>query len=206
LIPNSSVTPYLTPQQFLTRYDWRTIGQLCSDSSDPNNTYQSGPNTGQLVVTYENLTNTNEAFVDPPPYIYTNLITCLSDSCGELEAACLRSQIYQVTDLQTLANANPPLQASNYMLRIISWLTAKAVYSRRLGPNPPESVINDYNAAMTALEALSTGTRIFGFIQTETAGLPVTQQIQPYQYFQNNLISARWERSFGIRQAERRFF
>lgn len=180
--PDSSPTPYLQVSDVLARLDWRPIAGLVNDFP--------GSATEPTPVTYNDLL-TN-----------VNLIAIIQSACGELESAVLRSEMYQVSDLQALNGVS-----QQYLFTIISDIVAYGCYTRRMGPAPSEMVINNYNRAMKALEDLSNGTRIFSFQQTAQAGLPVTYQFNPYDLAVNqNLVSAKWERSFGRRNDIRRFW
>ena len=173
----SSTTSYVSASDFLALKDWRTAAQLCSD--DPTNPI---PDPTTL--------STN-----------TNFLTILNAASGELESAVLRSEIYQVTDLQALTGVSLA-----YLKKIVCDIAMRLMYSRRPGPNPSETVINDYDKAMDALNNLSNGVRIFSFQQTTQAGLPDVYQMQTWDYINNNLVTARWPRAFGIRQSERRYW
>jgi phage gp36-like protein len=173
---NSSLTSYASVADLLALKDYRTIAQLCSDD---------GANPIPLA--------------DLPTNI--NLLTILSTASGELESAVLRSGIYQVTDLSGLSGVSLA-----YLKKIVCDIAMKLLYSRRPGPAPSETCINDYNSAMDALNNLANGVRIFSFQQTQEAGLPQVYQMQTYDYINNNLVTARWPRMFGIRQDERRFW
>lgn len=173
--PNSSLTPYLQPSDVLARADWRPIAQQCND--DP------GTSKNPNVITYDQLL-TN-----------INFLTIINGACGKLESACLRSQIYSVLDLQTL---NGMSQA--YMFDILTALIVYGCYTRRSGPAMSETVINNYNSALKALDDLANGTSIFSFGATEQAGLPITYAQTQYDFiFNQNLVTSKWQRSFGLR-------
>lgn len=124
----------------------------------------------------------------------------LNIASGMLESAALRSNMYAVSDLQSLNGVG-----LSYLKTIVSDLAMFGVMSRRPGPAPSETITNAYNNAITALEALANGTRIFGFIETQQAGLPTVYQMQPYDYAQNNFLAVRYPRMFGQRQIVRRW-
>lgn len=182
LTPNSSIIPYILPCDVIARKDWRDIAMLVND--DP------GTSVAPNNITKQNLL-TN-----------VNFLTIINSACGKLESACLRSKIYQPGDLLSLDGVS-----LEYMKTILSNIVIYELYSRRTGPAPSELVVNNYNDAMKALDDLSDGTRIFSFVQTEDAGLPTTNRLTPYDFYYNqNLISAKWDRSFGVRNDIRRLW
>lgn len=71
---------YATPAQFLLRYDWRTIGDYLSDSSEQ-------------ITANDQLTN-------------ATLLQILADASGDIEAALLQAGRYVTTDLTGLTG-NP---------------------------------------------------------------------------------------------------
>jgi hypothetical protein len=176
MTPASSLVSYLSVDEFLDRRDRRSVAQYCTD--DPSN--PADPN---------NLGSNRQ------------LIAALNGASGQLESAVMRSQIYQLADLQALTGVS-----LEYMKKILSDLAMYDLMTRRPGPAPSETVIDAYNRALEALEALANGTRIFSFLETAEAGLVETQPFLLTDYYKNNLISARWTPFFGIRQAERRFW
>lgn len=184
MTPNSSTTPYLVPADLYSRIDPRLIAQLCS--FDPTNPVIYNPYGTPPVDTL----STN-----------STLLEQINIGCGELESACLRANMYQVSDLQALNG-----MALSYMKTIISSIVIMNLYNFRAGPNPSEAVVNNYNKAMESLTDLSDGKRIFGFLETEQAGLPSSYQLQPHDQYSADLVTARWQRSFGIRQNMKRFF
>jgi hypothetical protein len=176
MTPNSSVTPYVLPADMYSRFDPRLMAQLCS--IDPANpvTYPPDGDTDTL--------STNSTFLEQ-----------INIGCGELESACLRAGIYQVSDLQSLQG-----MSLSYMKTIIASIVIMNLYNFRSGPNPSEAVVNNYNKAMEALTDLSDGKRIFSFAQTEQAGLPTNYRMTAQNQIQNDMVTARWQRMFGVRQ------
>ena len=179
MTPESTNVPYITPADFLARKDANSISQYVCDT--PNTPI---PSSQLPTILYTN----------------TNLLVALNSACGELESACLRGQAYAVSDLQSLQGAS-----LDYMKTILSDIATYRIMTRRLGPAPPETVVQAYNEAMASLDALSRGERIFSFQQSAQAGVAATVPMPQFQGFANNLISARWGAFFGLRQSERRW-
>jgi hypothetical protein len=90
------------------------------------------------------------------------------------------------------------------MKKIISNIAMMNIYTRRDGPNPAETTVHNYEAAVQALNDLAAGVRIFGFVQTQEAGLPKNYEFQSQDFINNNMVTARWLRMFGLRQDMRR--
>ena len=172
--PNSAASPYLQPSDLIARVDVNLLCELVSDNG-------SSP-----VSPTELLTD-------------TNLITALSDASGELESAIFASERYSPVDLQALTGVS-----QQYMIRILCDLAIYYLWTRRNTAPLPQTLQEKYDKATEALKSLSMGIRIFSFLEVQEAGVPVTQQMQLSQYYNNNLISARWHRMFGYRQSERR--
>lgn len=178
---NSSQIPYVTVADLLIRKDARSVAQYLSD--DPAN-----------PISVSSLP-TNVA-----------LLEIISSGCGELESACLKAGIYATSDLLTLSQMVPPSGATSFLKKIICNIVMFNLVSRRPGPEPSIVVQNDYEWSMKQLEDLANGKRIFGFEQTEQAGLPVDYQMQPVDQIRNLFLPAIWQRSFGVRTNMQRPF
>ena len=178
--PISSQTAYITPADFLARKDQRSVGQYCSFD-------------GQDVLTYAEL-------VGPP--VNVTLAAALNTASGALESAVLTSQHYAVTDLQALDG-----MSLEYMKTILSDIAMYEIVCNRPTNNPPETVSQKYQLALQALQDLSDGKRIFAFQETADAGLPKVQRISPFtRYFTDGMVTARMNRGFGQRYADRTYF
>jgi hypothetical protein len=180
MIPDSSITPYMSISDFLARKDYRLVAQLAVD--DPDNLY---PLSALPAALYTDI----------------NVQTAVAAACGQLESAVLRSNRYMVSDLQALQGVS---QA--YMKTILSNIAMYEMYGRRSGPNPSSTMMSDYESAIKALNDLAEGIRIFSFNETQQAGLPAVYQMQPYDYIRDNLVTTR-NRSYGlgVRQQMRRW-
>jgi hypothetical protein len=181
VLPNSSLTPYIQPSDVLARSDWRVIAQLVNDNP--------GTATAPTPILEADLP-TN-----------LNFLTIINGACGRLESACLRSQIYAVSDLQALNG-----MSQQYMFDILTALIIYTCYTRRSGPAMSETVINNYNFAMGELNALSDGSKIFAFQQTEQSGVPTTYQQSWADYaISQNLLTIKYNRYFGTRNNVTRY-
>lgn len=172
--------------------------QFAGDASAQTYLVQTG-NVYNFIISpvYGGVNDTTTCQIVPTDTLSTNqnFLTVLSEASGELESACLRSQMYSVSDLQSLNGVS--LQ---YMKKILSNIAMMNLYTRRDGPNPPETTVENYNSAMKMLEDLSGGMRIFAFNETEEAGLPKNYYMSPWNQIRNRMVSSTWQRSFGIRQ------
>jgi len=172
--PGSTGTSYLSPADFLTRTDARTVGQLCSD-------------TEGTVVTPTAL------LADP------NLKACLMDACGDLESAAMVGGKYTMEDLGALAGNLTASTAK--MNRIIRDITLVYLLERRpnTGVTIPESVERSMMRSQAWLEQLAQGVRIFGFLETQAAGVLDENILTSSEITDRNLIVVEAERYFGIR-------
>lgn len=75
MTPNGSLTSYISNEEFLTRKDWRTVGQLVNDDG--------------TQMSHANLLTS------------TVLQTILEESSGEVESALVASARYSAQDLQS---------------------------------------------------------------------------------------------------------
>jgi hypothetical protein len=112
LTPLTSPTPYLTPAQFLTRYDQRFIGELCSDSGSP--------------VSPANL------LTDP------NLAAALADASSFFESCVRVGGRYEPADLNALLAAGGV--GGNLIQRLVADLTLQYLRRRR-GMNEDENMV-----------------------------------------------------------------
>lgn len=169
MTPNSSTVPYLTIPEMLLRHDARSVAQYVSD--DPQNPVQ---------------------VTDLP--INQALLAAIDSAGGEVESVCLRAERYSASDLQSLTG-----QSQQFLKKIVANIAMFNLVTRRPGPDPPTTVLNNYEWSMKQLEALSQGAMIFGFVETEAAGLPGQYALQPVDQILNGQISALWPRTFGQR-------
>lgn len=143
----SSATAYLPASEFLKRVDVRIVAQLCSDDRTPVNTSGNPP-----VVDVTGLA-TN-----------VNLLACINDACGDLEAAAFIGEMYKAEDLQALTG-----MSLAKLYRILTDLTFCYLMERRpeLQVTKPET----FDRSVAWLDLLAQGKRIFAFTETAAAGL-----------------------------------
>lgn len=185
--PNSSLVPYATNQDFLTRQDWSLVGQLAADVD---------PLTNQpMVYVYVDLLNISST-------VGLNVYTALLDASGDVEAAATRGLMYQPADLQGLVGASLA-----YLKRVVCDIAMMNLYDRRDGQNPPTNVEAKYKRAQEFLQQLVEGERVFGDLQDQEAGLPSNAFFSQQDLINNRLVTANYPRAFGIRvnQAQRGF-
>lgn len=134
----SNSSAWLSVTEFLKRYDPRAVGDLCADD--------------ETRISEANLA-TDE-----------NLLAAIKDSCGEIESACLRGEIYSAADLAALTGVS-----QGKLYRITSDLTMAYLWDRR-GDGDRNNLPAYYYRAMEALDQLAKGIRIFSFAEQAEAG------------------------------------
>lgn len=111
LTPASSSTPYITVDEFLRRYDLRTIGDLVSDS-------ETRLNQSQL--------QSSQALLD-----------ILADAAGEVESAALADGRYTKEDLAALTGVS--LQFLKRLVSDLTLWYLYQRRPDRAGPIPPQA-------------------------------------------------------------------
>lgn len=167
--PNSNASSYLDATTYLTRVDWRTVGDLCSD-------------TGSRLP--------QQQLLGPP--VNANLQAALDDASGEVEAACTVGARYDPTDLAGLTGVS-----QKYLFRLIATLATAYLVQRRPELNKP--LPPAYEAAQKALEYLAAGGRIFGLREVQQAGNPLTYKETVGDVWARDLIVTQGRRFFGRR-------
>lgn len=181
---NSNTTSLLSPAEFLKRFDIRLVADLISDT---------GARTGGSP-------NPNASVVQGDP----NLAAALLDATGDTEAACIRGERYQPADLFNLANGLNPGQttsaAQGRLFRLIGRLAMCYLYERRPDKGPiPET----YKIAWDHLDALAAGEQIFGFIETQKAGL-LFSEVETPQLVENRYLTVVQARGYYGRRGNQR--
>lgn len=136
---NSSTTLYLPVAEFLLRVDQGSVAQLATNNASN------------------------------PVYVLStdlNVLAAIKDACGVFESATLRGEMYELTDLHTLASTD--CMARSLMYRIVADIAWALLWERRPNKNspPPPSL----QRSMAFLDELEQGKKIFGFTETEDAG------------------------------------
>lgn len=151
--PSSGSSAYATPTDMITRYDFRTIGELLID--DENNTI-SDPS---LITS-------------PTGTYYANLVTLLEDASGLVEAACTTAGNYVInTSASPVRNDLAVLtgNSQNMLKRMVCALTLEYLWRRRPGRvtgKPPVEI----EEARENLEKIRNGEWIFGILEHQAAG------------------------------------
>ncbi len=168
---NSGASPFCTPANFVVFFDWRSFGQLASDTDIP--LASSAALQGSAILAAQ-----------------------LSIGAGMIEMAVTVSARYDPTDLTALAAGTTN---SAYMLfELNAGLAAGGMFGRRFEGAPPE-IKEKVDAALLKLQALEEGVNIFGFSETQQAGLLQDYKETPYDVQQRNLPSWVARRCLGIR-------
>ena len=173
----SSLTPYISVQEFVDRCDRNSIAQYATDAPDP----RPSPLPQAL-------------------YAHPRVVAAVEDACGQLEAACLKSKAYTAADLRALTG-----MSRSWMKRIVANLAMMNLVQARPGPDPPDTVKLAYEDARKALEALMMGQRIFALDGVVDAGLTQTEPVSPAAAVQAGMISRLWRPWYGDRAGRNLF-
>lgn len=165
MTPASTTTPYVTAEQFFTYYAYQLAGDMLRATPE-------SPRPSYLAM----LDQTNPAG--------EKLYTFLLYGAGEIESVCLIAKRYQAADLQALTGA------SAEFLRALNAARSMWAMYRRLKPGTarPEDVPG-CKESMEVMKALRDGEMIFGFLETQEAGLPTVNQAQPQQLLTPNVVA-----------------
>ncbi len=174
LTVNSNAAPLIPVQEFLNRCDWRTVGQLLSDTDDPIDFV-----TLTTAGTPEN----------------TLLVTHLNGSTGELESACTRGQKYTPDDLALLAASGTA--SADYLFDVITWLTLPRIYRRR--PDLLDRLASEILRGAEVLEQLGSGLAVFGFLESQEAGSIGVQDETRRQVYRRDGLETQAARLYGNR-------
>lgn len=175
MTPNSSLTPFCSPAQFVVIFDYRTVAELLSDTD---------------------AALTNAAAVEAS----ATLAELLLEGTGQIEMATSIGNRYQVytdrpSDLATLAATATASGAR--LRRLNAAITMEYLWRRRPDKEMPAMV--EFEEAALMLKALSDGEMIFGFVETMNAGV-LQEHIDTAQDVQRrNLPSFQAQNLFGRR-------
>jgi hypothetical protein len=146
-----------------------------------------------------------QAFTLVPGQPLTDLIDdqrvaeALGIASGLLESHAVQGTRYAPQDLMNLTG-----NSRKFLNWIVASVAVYCAYSFRDGMAPPENVVARYEQAQVHLERLRTGQVVFAFAEVEDAGLPYDRFLTVSDLFNQNLLTARWQRTFGVRQTLRR--
>jgi hypothetical protein len=124
---------------------------------------------------------------DTNPAANATLGDLLLAASGDVEAACLRAHKYEVVDLQAIAAANPKTAMTNKLAELVAWLAYEKCQGRR---QPQGGELLALQNARRLLKDLHDGVEVFGFVETQDAGLPDTADTRPpgSEYDQNRAV------------------
>ncbi len=168
--PVSSLVSYISPDEFLSRFDSNLVGELVSDQN--------------LQV------NSTDLSTNPV------LLTILADVSGMLESAACVGKRYGSEDLTAMATSGTV--SGQYLKRVCANLAIGMLRQRR-GMIESDEKGGPYIQALEALDKLRNGERIFTFAETEEAGLPSNVTLSPEEIERLNLFTNNF-RYFGFRQ------
>lgn len=185
---NSTTTPYCSASELFFYHDPQQCADMIVDGTDPR------PEVGEMLA---------------PGSKYGSIIQrFLRTASGRVESACLIAQMYNPEDLAELYNPTHPANAgkqNSASRETLVKLTADLCFwmlCQRRQPNAgdPRNVQGAVEAQQL-LDQLRDGQRIFGFVETEEAGVgPVVQPPNPNQLVTPNVIlkAARLLPGYGI--------
>lgn len=119
----------------------------------------------------------------------------LDDASGLVEAACLVGRRYGPDDLAALTG-----NSRKFLVRIVCDLAYGLLRQRRGAPDPPTPA---YAQAVQNLGDLRAGALIFGFVETERAGLAANHQLLLSEIRATFRPSLLLRRCFGSRIQDR---
>lgn len=99
------------------------------------------------------------------------VLACLKDASGMVEAACTVGERYTPDDLGTLTGVSLQL-----LKRLVCDLTIGLLFLAR--PDRKGEPPKVYLTALETLDDLSSGAKIFGFIEARQAGAPVRVDVE----------------------------
>lgn len=170
--PNSATTPYCSASQFFDFYSPPLAADVLRAAPE-------APRPSYL------------AMLDPANPAGAKLLVFLSQGAGEIEAACGIARRYVPADLQALTGV------SQTLLRGLNAARAMWGLYRRLKPGSARP--DDCPGAKESFEllkALRDGEMVFGFDETQEAGLPSVQQANPGKLLTPNVVGKAY-RLFG---------
>lgn len=173
LTPNSGLTSWLTPQVFFQFCDWRPIAQLVKD---------------------DNISSDYVSLTTPGNPAYALLLELLQAACGRFEAALLRGNRYQAADLAGLPQGS---NAAAFRDELLSRIAQYTIFKRRpsLLPNYKDIAAE----VQKTLDDLASGEAIFPFIETQNAGVLVSERDSFGDVEERHLTSTLARRVFGTR-------
>lgn len=174
MTPLSTATPYCSAALLLVHHDWQQVADMCRDGQ--------GPRPAKA-----DLTDTNQS-------AGAIVLSKLMEASGELESACIAGKRYSPTDLAGLTGAG---------LTLLQALTAHLAFWRLQQRRQPVSAdpnkVPGALQALTMLELLRSGERIFPTVEAADAGLPDTVDTTINNPFRERRVVNQSRRFFGVR-------
>lgn len=164
LTPNSSSSAYCTSVQFFDFYARSIVADMLKARPDC-------PRPSYL------------AMIDPNNPAGQKLLVHLKRGGGEIEAACGIAKRYLPEDLQALTGVSQTLLQGLNAARCV-WSIYQTL---KPGSARPDEIPGAKESA-ELLGALRDGEMIFGFLETQDAGLPDVQQAAPDQLLTPNVV------------------
>lgn len=169
---NSGAAAYCTGAQFVVIFDWRAFAQLASDTDVPLAS-SSALQSSAILADW------------------------LQIAAGDIEMAATVGARYDPADLAKLVVA--PITNSGWsLISMNAALAAAGMFGRRL-EGLPDFIVKKIEEADAKLMALEEGTGIFGFAETQQAGLTTEYRETPADVARRNLPSYIARRCFGTR-------
>jgi len=170
----------------------------------PNSSLTSYCSPASFLLRYDNnlvgqLVSDNSSQIQPSDLPNNAILNqLLKDASGQVEAAALIGGRYSVSDLQSLTGVS---QA--FLQHIVSAITMGLLRQRR--GMIEEGTGGFYQQALDALKALSNGTAIFSFAETEAAGSVLNYFFENQDFYRQRLLSNNI-RAFGVLVDRRTWF
>lgn len=175
---NSATTPYAAPADVANYADWVPLARLCVD--DPVGS-QAQPTLTQFLA-------------------LSRVAALLQAASGEIEAACERGERYSTADLQALLG--PPLTNGGALLKqLCVGLFAWECYKARSALQQVPDVAKE---ARAMLQALASGEEIFGFLETEAAGIADVEKEDPQDVINREGVVYQARAYWGCRARDRK--
>lgn len=169
---NSAASPFCSPVQFTTLYDWRPFAQLVVDNDVP--PADTASFQASLV-----------------------LMACLQVAGGKIESAATMGKRYDPADLANLVSGTPT-NSGWTLIKINAGLAAGEMYDRRFQAIP-DDIKTRVDEAQAWLAELADGTQIFAFAETQAAGLLQERRETAVDVANRNMPSYQANRLFGRR-------
>ena len=184
LTPAGGTSAYAQPSDLFFRYDIREIADYLSDT---------GARTGGSPNPNSTILATN-----------ANLIGLLKEASGVFEASVMRSQRYQLVDIQAMLaqvdGSGQPGNGGQVIIGIVCGWAMFLLWQRRPTRYLQKELPVGAQQALEMMKALSSGEQILPFLEAEIAGLPEMQIESPSDVDARNLTTRIARRFFGTRQ------